>query len=85
MATVIGSVTGIINNYVWNARANFGTPLSAERGGRFLTVGAVGLGVSASALEGLILLGVGPLWAKGLSMPVVVIGQFIANKYWTFR
>lgn len=84
-ATVVSTLAGIVNNYVLNARTNFGTGLSLRTGWRFITVGLVGLVLAAALLELLLRLGLGPLPAKLVSIPCVVIAQFFANKHWSFR
>ena len=83
-ATVLSTTAGIINNYVLNAKLNFGTSLNLVHGRRFLTVGLVGLVVAAVSLQVLIELGVDDLVAKLVSAPVVVVTQFLVNKRWSF-
>jgi putative flippase GtrA len=83
-ATVLSTTAGILNNYVLNAKLNFGTPLSVVHGRRFLLVGLIGLVVAAFSLQALLELGVDPVAAKILSVPVVVVSQFVANKRWSF-
>ena len=85
MATTISTLAGITNNYTWNSLLNFRLKLSGTRGAKFLTVGLIGLATSAGLLHLLITLGFDPITAKWLSIPVVVGGQFLANKFWTFR
>ena len=85
LATTISTLAGITNNYTWNSLLNFRLKLSGKRGAKFLTVGLIGLATSAGLLQLLITLGLDPITAKWLSIPVVVGGQFLANKYWTFR
>lgn len=84
-ATVLGTLTGIVNNYWWNSTLNFRTPLSSRRGSRFIIIGLSGLALSAVLLQTLISVGADPITAKWVSIPLVVAGQFLANKYWTFR
>lgn len=85
-ATALSVSVGIINNFIWNALVNFKTRDRLLF--RFISFYAIGLiGVALSML--LIYLlhdvgGVDGLLAKLLSIPVVVIGQFIANKTITF-
>lgn len=85
-ATVISTTAGVINNYVLNAKLNFGTSLNLVHGRRFLTVGLLGLVVAAASLQLLIdVAGMDELVAKLVSIPVVVGSQFVANKRWSFR
>ena len=85
VATTISTLAGITNNYTWNSLLNFRLKLSGKRGAKFLTVGLIGLAASAGLLQLLITVGLDPITAKWLSIPVVVGGQFLANKLWTFR
>jgi putative flippase GtrA len=83
-ATVLSTTAGILNNYVLNAKLNFGTSLNLVHGRRFLTVGLLGLVVAAVSLQVLIELGMDDVVAKLVSVPVVVVSQFVANKRWSF-
>ena len=85
LATTISTFAGITNNYTWNSLLNFRLKLSSKRGAKFLTVGLIGLAASAGLLQVLITVGLDPITAKWLSIPLVVGGQFLANKFWTFR
>ena len=84
-ATVLSTLAGILNNYVLNARLNFGTGLGLSSGWRFVLVGLLGLGIAAASLELLLRLGMPLLPAKLVSLPCVLAGQFLANKHWSFR
>lgn len=83
-ATVLSTLAGIANNYVLNATLNFGTGVALGSGWRFLAVGLLGLVLAAASLDLLLALGVAPLPAKALTVPLVVGGQFLANKHWSF-
>lgn len=85
IATIVSTLAGITNNYTWNSLLNFHLKISGKRGAKFLTVGLIGLATTAGLLQVLITLGAGPITAKWVSIPVVVGGQFLANKFWTFR
>jgi putative flippase GtrA len=84
LATTISTLAGITNNYTWNSLLNFRLKLSGRRGAKFLTVGLIGLATSAGLLQLLITLGLDPITAKWVSIPVVVGGQVLANKLWSF-
>ena len=85
-ATVVSTLAGIGNNYVLNAHFNFGTGFDLVQGSRFLLVGLVGLLVAAGSLHVLVSwLGMSPVPAKLVTLPVVVVSQFLANKHWSFR
>jgi putative flippase GtrA len=84
-ATALSTCAGIMNNYLLNARYNFRTAPNLVHGRRFFIVGLLGLGVAAGSLQLLISAGMAPLPAKLASLPCVLVSQFAANKYWTFR
>jgi putative flippase GtrA len=84
-ATVMSTLAGIGNNYVLNARLNFGTGVALSSGWRFLAVGLVGLLVAAWSLDLLLRAGLAELTAKLISVPCVVAAQYVANRYWSFR
>ena len=85
VATVISSFIGIVTNYVVNARFNFHQPLSRKQLTKFVVVGGVGLGLAAVLLQVFIWLGAGVWVAKIASLVIVVLGQYSANRFWTFR
>ena len=85
IATVISSFIGIVTNYVLNARFNFHQALSRKQLAKFVVVGVVGLGLAAVLLQGFIWWGAGVWFAKIASLVIVVLGQYSANKFWTFR
>ena len=85
VATTISTSAGILNNYLWNSILNFGLRLSGYRGAKYLTVGLVGLFASALLLSALLGAGLAVEYAKLLSIPPVVLGQFLMNRAWTFR
>ena len=85
LATALSTLAGITNNFIWNSLINFKTDLSSRRGAKFLLVGLLGLLCSAALLQLFMWNGVGALQAKWLSIPLVVIAQFTANRMWTFR
>jgi putative flippase GtrA len=84
-ATTVSTVAGILNNYFLNAHFNFRASPNLVHARRFVTVGLVGLGVSAGSLQLLLTAGMSSLPAKLVSLPCVLVSQFLANKYWTFR
>ena len=85
IATVISSFIGIVTNYVLNARFNFQQALSRKQLAKFVVVGVVGLGLAAVLLQLFIWWGAGVWFAKIASLVIVVLGQYSANKFWTFR
>lgn len=85
-ATAVSVSLGIGNNFVWNAFINFKTRDRLLL--RFLSFFAIGLiGVLLSMLLIFLLhdvVSLDPLLAKLISIPVVVVGQFLANRSITF-
>jgi putative flippase GtrA len=86
VATVISVTVGIANNFLMNARWNFRVGDSLlRRWWMFYSVGLIGVVASALAIWALVsLTPVGPLVAKLISIPPVVLAQFIANRRFTF-
>jgi putative flippase GtrA len=85
LATVVSSFVGIVTNYVLNARFNFHQALNRNQLVKFLVVGALGLGFAALLLQVFIWWGAGVWLAKIVSLVIVVLGQYSANRLWTFR
>ncbi len=85
-ATVLSTLAGITNSYVLNATLNFQTGFGGTSAVRFLLVGLLGLVIAAVSLQLLIdQAGLAPIVAKLASLPCVLVAQFLANKYWSFR
>jgi putative flippase GtrA len=86
VATILSVSIGIVNNFLLNTFLNF--KVRTRLWLRFLSFYSIGLvGVVLSALVIWIfteLVDLGYLWAKVISIPPVVVGQFIANKNITF-
>lgn len=86
LATILSVSVGITNNFLLNTFLNF--RVRTRLWLRFLSFYLIGLvGVGLSALIIWVFtdpIDVGNLWAKLISIPPTVIGQFIANKYITF-
>jgi len=85
VATAISSFVGIVTNYVLNARYNFHQALRRYQLVRFVVVGVVGLGLAALLLQVFLWWGAGVWLAKIVSLVLVVLGQYLANRLWTFR
>jgi putative flippase GtrA len=85
-ATIISVTLGIANNFLMNARWNFRVDDSLwRRWWMFYLVGLTGVVVSALAIWALVeWTPAGPLMAKLISIPPVVLAQFIANKRYSF-
>lgn len=86
IATIISTSGGIANNFVLNALFNFRKrDHLLWRFVSFYTVGAAGL--IASALMLLIasdIFSADPTWVKLLSIPPIVLGQYLLNKHVSF-
>lgn len=78
---------GILVSFTFNSRITFRrSDRTLQRALRFFTVGLTGLALSTSLLALFThVFGVSPLLAKALTLPPVVLLQFLANRYWTFR
>lgn len=84
-STVVSSALGITVNYILNSTLNFKRQLSFFGLLRFFAVGVGGIGLSAGIIWLLVSGGVPGGVAKLISMVPVVLAQFLANKYWTFK
>lgn len=85
IATTFSTLVGITNNYTLNSLLNFRVALSSKRGMKFLAVGSIGLASSAGLMQLFMSAELDSFAAKWLSVPIVVSGQFLANKLWTFK
>jgi putative flippase GtrA len=85
-ATVVSVTLGIANNFLMNARWNFRVDDSLwRRWWMFYFVGLTGVVISALAIWALVeWTPTGPLMAKLISIPPVVLAQFIANRRFSF-
>ncbi|WP_316668462.1 GtrA family protein [uncultured Propionibacterium sp.] len=86
-ANMISVLTGILVSFLLNSRITFRTRDNIfKRGVRFFTVGLSGLALSTSLLAILTHgAGMDPIIAKLITMPPVVLFQFLANRFWSFR
>lgn len=87
LATSIAFIVANINSYVMN---NFWTFKDKEKDHhkkyfKFLIVSLVGLGLTAVIFYLLLQLGLYDLLAKIGPIPVVLLWNFLINKYWTFK
>lgn len=77
----------VVNNFIWNRLWTF--PDRAARKyqqlGKFFLVSLVGLGLNIVLMKILIDGGIWYLSAKLIITVIVVLWNFFANKYWTFR
>ncbi len=84
LANLFSTLLGITNNFIWNSLINFKEGLSPIRGAKFATVGLLGLTASTLMLSVFLFVGLDPISAKWLTVPLVVSAQYLANKVWTF-
>jgi putative flippase GtrA len=86
LANFISISLGIINNFILNTRYNFRvTDHLWTRFGIFYSVGFLGLIFSDLLLIAFRFgLNIGPLYAKLLTLPLVLIGQYLLNRYFSF-
>ncbi len=84
-ANALSSILGITNNYILNARLNFGQKVSTLAGLRFFSVGLMGIAFTTVSLHFLMFAGMSALMAKVFVLPVLLVAQFFSNRAWTFR
>jgi putative flippase GtrA len=86
-ASAIGFAVGAVNGFLWNRawtfRGHVGDALTAVRW--FVVQGCGLLGNSALVFLFVDGAGVGKLAAQGLTIAIVTVLTFIANRSWTFR
>jgi putative flippase GtrA len=85
IASFLSVTVGITNNYILNSRFNF--KVNDNHFKRFLnfyTIGLTGAVLSAVLIAALQHFGVGPTLAKVLTIPPIVLGQYIFNKRISF-
>ncbi|MFC1686328.1 GtrA family protein [Patescibacteria group bacterium] len=88
LAATISFVVAVINNYIFNKIWTFEDRDSSfvKQFAQFLVVSVVGLGLNILILYVLVeFAGMWYILAKVLATGVVLIWNFFANKYWTFR
>lgn len=86
LATVISTSLGITNNFLLNSYTNFNKrDRILSRFTKFYSVGLLGIGITAIIVYILHdVLGLSPLLSKVISIPPVVILQFLLNKNISF-
>jgi len=88
LAATISFIVAVINNYIFN---KFWTFEDRDKDflrqfGQFLVVSIIGLGLNVLILYVLVeFAGMWYILAKVLATGVVLIWNFFANKYWTFK
>ena len=86
VAGALAFAAGAVNGYVLNRRWTFAATDSAGARARYLAVQLCGLGTTTGLLW-LLVGGEGlhRLWAYALTIPVVTVATFAANRAWTFQ
>ncbi|WP_051215038.1 GtrA family protein [Granulicoccus phenolivorans] len=86
-SNIISVPVGILVSFTFNSRITFRrSDRTLQRALRFFAVGLTGLALSTGLLAVFThYLAVPPVWAKAFTLPPVVLLQFLANRYWTFR
>jgi len=86
LAGAVAFAAGAVNGYVLNRRWTFRAPDSIASRLRYLAVQLSGLGATTALLWLYVsVAGVHRLWAYALTIPVVTVGTFAANRTWTFE
>ena len=86
-ANILSVSLGITNNYILNSAFNFRTPLKdSRRALSFYLIGVSGA-ITSSGILWLLTAGLGmsTLPAKVLSIPIIVLGQYVLNSTITFN
>ncbi len=85
-ANIVSVVCGIMVSFFLNSRFTFARlDHQVQRMTKFFAVGLSGLALSTGLLDLLITRGMGAMWAKLVTLPVIAVLQFIANRMWTFH
>jgi len=86
LATTIGFTVGALINYVLNYRITFNSnKRHREALTKFLTVAGIGAAVNGSIMSmGVRIFDVNYMITQLFSTAIVLVFNFMANKYWTF-
>jgi putative flippase GtrA len=86
IAGALAFAAGAVNGYVLNRRWTFAATDSAGARARYVAVQLCGLGTTSGLLWLLVgREGIHRLWAYALTIPVVTVVTFAANRTWTFQ
>jgi protoporphyrinogen oxidase/putative flippase GtrA len=86
IATIISVTTAMVYAFLLNAFYNFGTKdYVKKRLISYATVSMLGLLLSAVIIEGLSRISIDPNIAKLISLPPIVIGQYLVNRRFAFK
>lgn len=85
LAGAAGFAAGAVNGYVLNRRWTFACPDSGRARTRYLLVQLAGLGATSGLLWLVVSTGgLGRLAGYALTIPLVTLATFTANRAWTF-
>lgn len=84
VAGAAGFSAGALNGYMLNRRWTFASPDSRRARGRYLVVQLGGLGATTALLWLIVTVGTSRLAAYAVTMPVVTLATFSANRSWAF-
>lgn len=84
LAAAVGFAVGAVNGYVLNGRWTFRALDTARARRRYAVVQVGGLGATTGLLQVLVAAGLPDRAAYVLTVPVVTLGMFAANRGWTF-
>lgn len=87
-ATVISFLLAVTNNFIWNKVWTFKSKSKNIRKLyiKFFIVSVFGLGLTVSSMYLLVnLAGIWYMFAKAITSGIVLIWNFLANKFWTFK
>jgi putative flippase GtrA len=86
IAGALAFAAGAVNGYVLNRRWTFAAADSVGARTRYVAVQLAGLGTTTGLLWLLVgREGLHRLWAYALTIPVVTLATFAANRTWTFQ
>ena len=86
IAGALAFTAGAVNGYVLNRRWTFAAPDTRSARLRYVTVQLAGLGATTGLLWLLVSIGdVHRVVGYALTIPVVTVAMFAANRGWTFR
>ena len=84
VAGAVGFSAGAVNGYMLNRRWTFASPDSRAARARYLVVQLGGLGATTALLWLVVTVGTSRLAAYAMTIPIVTLASFTANRSWAF-
>ena len=84
VAGAAGFSAGAVNGYILNRRWTFASPDSRRARARYLVVQLSGLGATTALLWLVVTVGTSRLAAYAVTIPIVTLATFSANRSWAF-